>query len=553
MIRHVFALMSGFVLSIALIASHSAMAATYYVHPVAGRDDSDGTTPESAWKTLERISSVDLQAGDEILLAAGQTHAGSIEIHNVAGTSASPILVSSYETDSDAEATRAVIDAKGQLAGVYVENASFVKIENLEIYANGGGQFGRRPEHDQAMRVGVLVRVTKRGKYEGIHLNNLDVHDIFFERRGFVRPSNEVKTANGTQSYGWGIRFINNTENSLLSHVWVNDSQVWNVAHTGIKFTAKKKSIQFIEITGNDVSRTGGPGIQMSGVSDAQVAHNSVDRSGSADDSRKWGRGSGLWTWNSSRVIIEHNRFTNANGPADSAGVHIDFNCANVIVQYNFSANNAGGFCEILGNNYHNAYRYNVSVNDGFRIKGQNDAFQEGKTIWLSGYTGEGPRSGPFNSYIYNNTIYADDSVSPKYAIDKTARGVLIANNILYVKGDGHRVLGDQYKPEMVDGPETQTVVVQNNLYLHALSWPAQDMVQDRSPLFGDPKFVRNGGMAPGDYRPTKLEAVKDKGMVIGPLVGDPNGLAVGFEVETDILGNPISGLPDLGAIEVSE
>ena len=109
-----------------------------------------------------------------------------------------------------------------------------------------------------------------------------------------------------------------------------------------------------------------------------------VHSSGSNDDSRKWGRGSGLWTWGSSDIIIEHNHFLHANGPADSAGCHIDFNCSNVVVQYNFSAYNAGGFCEILGNNYNCAYRYNISVNDGHRVKGENRAFQEGKTFWLS-------------------------------------------------------------------------------------------------------------------------------------------------------------------------
>ena len=123
----------------------------------------------------------------------------------------------------------------------------------------------------------------------------------------------------------------------------------------------------------------------------------------------------------------------NANGPADSAGVHIDFNCSDVIIQYNYSANNAGGFCEILGNNYNCAYRYNISVNDGHRMKGQNGAFQQGKTLWLSGFVGKGnERNGPFNSYIYNNTIIASEKIISKYAIDRASSGVLIKNNIFF-------------------------------------------------------------------------------------------------------------------------
>ena len=119
--------------------------------------------------------------------------------------------------------------------------------------------------------------------------------------------------------------------------------------------------------------------MQFSGVTDGHIHHNKIDHSGSTADSRNWGRGSGLWTWSCSNIVIEHNRFENANGPGDSAGVHIDYNCNDVVIQYNLSANNAGGFCEILGNNYNCAYRYNISINDGYRVKGVNGAFQEGK------------------------------------------------------------------------------------------------------------------------------------------------------------------------------
>ena len=82
-------------------------------------------------------------------------------------------------------------------------------------------------------------------------------------------------------------------------------------------------------------------------------------------------------------------------------------------------------------------------------MKGQNGAFQQGKTLWLSGFVGKGnERNGPFNSYIYNNTIIASEKIISKYAIDRASSGVLIKNNIFYIKGESKGVLGDQYKPE---------------------------------------------------------------------------------------------------------
>ena len=80
--------------------------------------------------------------------------------------------------------------------------------------------------------------------------------------------------------------------------------------------------------------------------------NNDINYTGSYDDPRKWGRGSGLWTWGSSYALITNNSFQNANGPADSAGCHIDFNCNDIIVENNLSRYNAGGFIEILGTNF---------------------------------------------------------------------------------------------------------------------------------------------------------------------------------------------------------
>lgn len=275
-----------------------------------------------------------------------------------------------------------------------------------------------------------------------------------------------------------------------------------------------------------------------------------MNLSGSSDDSRKWGRGSGLWTWSSSNVLIEKNRFTNSSGPGDSAGAHIDFNCQNIVLQYNFSANNAGGFCEILGNNYNCAYRYNISVNDGYRIKGKQGAFQEGKIFWLSGYN-SGERTGPFNSYFYNNTIVVNDKIEAKFAIDRVADGVLIANNIFHVSGKGKVVKGDQYNPETKGEWKVNDVFFDNNLFLHSESWPKSLRLQDKHPIWGDAEFSEVYGMQIADYQPQNSGLVKDKGIKIPKLANDTIGLVYGLNVTVDILGNEITGRPDLGAIEI--
>ena len=521
----------------------------YYVDSVNGNDSNSGHSPQSAWASLEKVNTLKLIPGDKILLATGSTFMGTIILEDISGTKENPVIISGCNKEGGNELP--VIDSKGFSNGILLKNCSNVIISNIEIIGNGGG-VATVKDAKQNMHCGVLVTTSKPGNYENIQLKNLNIHDIFFEESGFKRGKDEVRTANGSQSYGWGIRVINSIENASLKDILIELCEVKNVAHTGIKFTGRNKSIHNIKVFNNKVSETGGPGIQMSGVNTGHVKNNKVNRSGSNDDSRKWGRGSGLWTWGSSDILIEHNSFRNANGPGDSAGCHIDFNCNNVVVQYCLSENNAGGFCEILGNNYNCAYRYNVSINDGHRVKGENGAFQEGKIFWLSGFQGKGKkRNGPFNSYFYNNTVYVKKDVVAKIAVDRASSGVLIANNIFYIEGESHSVRGDQYKPETEGESRVENIVFQNNLYLKKGDWPVEVLIQDEKSIFGNPKFANAGGLNPEDYIPLNTSLVKNKGIAIHKIPGDEIGLKIGLNVEVDFFGNPIAGLPDLGAIKL--
>jgi hypothetical protein len=546
-------LLAGALLAPAL--AHAA--ATYYIDALHGDDRAAGTSPAEAVRTLERASRLSLAPGDQLLLAAGQTHSGSLILEDVAGSAGAPITVGSFLPHPEVAAdrtspARAMIDARGHANGLLLRNARHVVVRDLVIQADGGGLRSAR-DRGANLRCGVRVETTKPGAYGNLVLENLHVRDVFFEEPGFTRSAAEVRSANGTQRYGWGIRFFANTPGSVLANLTVRGCRIENVAHTGLKFTAPADGIRDVLVLDNVVERTGGPGIQLSGVTRGIFRGNRVDRSGHAGDSRQWGRGSGLWTWTCTDILIERNRFTNANGPGDSAGCHIDFNCRNVIVQFNVSAGNAGGFCEILGNNFNCAYRYNLSINDGHRVKGRDGAFQEGKILWLSGYVGEKRApTGPFNSYIYNNTIYTSAALVAKVAFGASARGVLIANNIFHLEGPGELVGGDQNRAERLTATAIAPLLFTHNLFLRADTWPDAAPLRDAQPIFGNADFAHPGGFEPEDYVPRNAALVRDRGIEIPPLPGDEIGLVTGLAVSHDLLGRPIVGRPDLGAIELN-
>ncbi len=535
-----------------LIASSllgSVKAANYYINTSIGNNTNKGTSAKQPWKTVEAINVALLKPGDSVLFANGQKFTGQLSLLNATGADKHPIVITGYPYLGSVQ--KPVLDAGNDFNAILIQNSSFIEVKGLEITAVIPIRDQNSVVKKEEMRCGILVQVTSDALFQNIRVQDVLVHDVYLMRQGFTRSAAETKSANGTQGYGWGIRFINNTKAGLLKHIEVLKAEVYNVCHTGVKITARTEGIQDMTIAYCKVHQTGGPGMQFSGVVNGHIHHNQIDHSGSTADSRNWGRGSGLWTWSCSSILIENNRFENANGPGDSAGIHIDYNCNDVVVQYNLSANNAGGFCEILGNNYNCAYRYNISVNDGFREKGVNGAFQEGKIFWLSGYQGDQkPKAGPYNSYFYNNSIYVAKGITPKIAVSSSSDGVLIANNIFYFEGGALSVAGDQ-KAKEVDQGTIPHVLFRNNLFLRPDNWPSDLVIQDTAPLTGDPLFTKKGGVRLADYTPLAKQIVFKKGIRIPLIPNDTIGLRIGLKVTRDILGNPVNEQPGLGAIEL--
>ena len=445
---------------------------TYYFNSISG-DNSNLGSKEKPLKSLDFITNINLKEGDKILLANGSTFVNTINLIKENG-----IEVSNYKIYENTKLP--TINSKGKIAAVFIENSSNINISNIEITANGGGAnefLHKKLKTD--LRTGILYLVTDKKIHNNLSISDVKIRDVFFEDPGYVRSEREVRTPNGTKSYGWGIRIVNLSENGNLENITINNSEFKNISHTAIRFKGvRENQFKNLEIQDNVVLRTGGPGMVFNSTRNLFARGNDINYSGSFDDSRKWGRGSGLWTWGTSYAVISQNKFQNANGPADSAGCHIDFNCNDVIVENNLSRNNAGGFIEILGNNYNCSYRNNISINDGHRVKGKNGAFQEGKSFWLSGYNGNSKkRNGPFNSYIYGNRIYVGKDIIPKIAVDKASKGVFVSNNIFYFENDPVLVLGDQYKPDTGGGSEIKNVFFKNNIFLND-HWPKDVLIQ---------------------------------------------------------------------------
>ena len=509
----------------------------YYVNSEKGDDNNDGLSKRKAWKTLEAASRVTYAPGDKLLLAEGCTFNGKLELNGGGGDAENPVIVSGYNA-KNGKTGLPVIDAKGYEAAIYLKNVTNISISDLELTADGGEPI---EEDARLRRFGVRIVHDQPGTYENISLKNLYIHHIFaHESRG------DGEAPGGKSNQGYGI-LSDNYGDAKMKNLTIENCRIEMTGRDGLRIRGRgdPEFIDGLSIINNNLKHIGGPGMVFSHLSNAVVRNNVIDYSGYNGDPRQHSRGSGIWTVYADNVLIEKNTCKHAFGKMDSYGIHIDIVCNNVVVQYNLSIDNMGGFVQILGTNRNCAYRYNISVNDGYRVKGVDGAVGHARLLRIDGYMGRKPTVGPFNTYVYNNTMYVKEDIISGFQLDDTAEGVLIANNIFYLLG------GARTMPPNHTTFTAKNVVFTNNLFTHENLMP-DIFPDDSNPFYGNPEFAHPGGFEPKDYIPGNIELIKNKGIKIEKLPGDPIGLKIGLEVETDFMGNPLVGLPDMGAIEIN-
>ena len=249
-----------------------AIAKDYFIHPVHGNDLNSGESKNNPFKTLESILKLNLLPGDRIVLASGEVYTGSLKLVNQKGSLQNPIVITTISWKNDDLVTLAIIDFKNHANGILLEDCSFIKISNIELIGNGYTE----EEKGLKMRCGIVLTSKNSKRVEHILIQNMFIHDVFFENPGFIRGKEEVKSANGTQKYGWGIRLINDNPENIIENITIDNCHINSVCHTGIKLTGNNKNIKHIELLNNTIENTGGPGIQMSEVAAVYVAKNKI-------------------------------------------------------------------------------------------------------------------------------------------------------------------------------------------------------------------------------------------------------------------------------------
>ena len=519
--------------------------ATFYISSSQGEDSNNGLSEESAFQTLERINACSLVPGDSILFISGDTLPGQLVI-KYSGEEDAPLYYGRYGTGS-----RPLIDGANAPGGafeaaVFINNCNHITIEDIEITND---RKVSRAAHDDQTGYGLQVLNNSDRVMKDLSFRNLMIRDVYAVSIDGLE-FNDVQVAgiflrsdwNGTAGKEKHIRGVT-VEDCYITHTGKYGILCSHAGGgTGIGNDTLNRNMDMV-FRNNHIFETGGAGITLLRACNCLVEDNTFEKTGSDHDPRMVKRGSGAWFWKCRNIIAQYNKSLHVRGYLDSYGMHIDFGNRNVFLQYNYSEDSEGGFVEILGDNVTSVYRYNISVNDGFR--------QElGNTIWVSRYAGRNDDSVTYipsdSSYIYNNTIYVNGSLSPDISIQ--GKNTFIYNNIFYSCESAG--IGEQTSISNFDGG---SLVLSNNLYSGQVN--SQFSSLDIHPVFGDPAFLESDAGDTSGYRLSQESIALDSGLSftepVFPMAGQGIFREISSSTVKDIFGNPVSlldGLPNIGA-----
>jgi hypothetical protein len=194
--------------ALALVLGAAPAAATTYYVSSTGRDSNSGTTSAQGWRTLDRVNSQHLRAGDTVLLEGGHSFPGTLILNAEGGTSTAPITFGSYGTG------RATLSAdRGR--GVDIYNCAGVRIQDLVI-ADAG------TESSNEIGISLFTDLPGDVKLSWIRIDDVRV-------TGFKRSGISIGGGNGRSGFQ-DVR----VERSQIDHngdngmfVWADSSPSW--------------------------------------------------------------------------------------------------------------------------------------------------------------------------------------------------------------------------------------------------------------------------------------------------------------------------------------
>ncbi len=492
-----------------------------YIDAEKGKDTNPGTKEEPL-KTLYAASQKTYAPGSEILLKAGGTFSGSLNIKG-SGNAIKPITVTSY-----GDGAKPIVNSRGGAA--ISATGDYITITGLKITNKTGKQ-------------GINFTVCKPGASKGIKITNCEFEDINvnFTNTAHAASGIYLKATGRQPSWFDGITIENNKFNHVarcgivITTDWCARviGQEWG--HKNNVEKGERYAIKNLAIRNNNLNEIGGDGIFITGCDGAMVENNVVSNSGLFKNMGEihW---ASIWCHSCDDCVFQYNEVygnSGKNAGYDLQAFDSDISNNDCIFQYNYSHDNEGGFMLLCSNDAVNPkngpgtattgtiVRYNLSVNDG------------GKGMSVIDIT-----SSIYDSQIYNNTIYCgkNDVKLVNFANydggTDQSRNTVFTNNIFYAKKGVKVTFGIT---------KLKSASFNNNVFYN-IEPPVSALIKVKNVLNKDPQFASVGATGTGLKKMAEKYALKSGSWA------RKAGIAIKNNGGKDMLGNKVDNKL-LGAI----
>lgn len=330
-----------FLFVLAFVPAVSAEGTSYYVDAVNGDDAASGTSPETAWRTLEKASAVTYSAGDKILLRRGQVF-GPLFHANGSGTAEAPIVFSAY-----GEGARPVIRNEEPTPTFVIFSVSGWIVEDVEFTAPTGS--------------GVYI----------FSYGDTDVEDITVRRCSFrdIAPQ-ERSTGNAAI----GINMLSDT--ARIRRLRLEDLTIenvaWGIHMNGLNAESRDGSFKNPDESYNSdfllqniyIENAACGGIVIASVQDCTVRNCRVLNCATAQDDYY----APLWMRHTNRTTVEYCEIAGSTNRRDGMAIDFDGWTTNSTYRYIYSHDNTrfmrNCVFDAKTRNAGNCVEHCVSVND---------------------------------------------------------------------------------------------------------------------------------------------------------------------------------------------
>ena len=397
---------AGLVLSACSVVENLTGPVTFYVS-ADGDDEQTGTSPTTAWATLERASSEDLAPGDTVVLTGDQPLSGSLRLDSRdAGDPATPVIIT-------AAAEFPGITASGS-AGIEIMDTSGVRVEAVTVTVPDP-EDGGSPTTD-----GILLYASAgSGTHENVTVENTDIQG----------GSNGVAIFSTTADAGFSsvtmrdLRITGSHRNGILS----DGPPAPDFAHSDIRIIDSTVSgVRGVP----GLSTNSGNGIALGSVDGALVEGTEASRNGEHSDAHEGPIG--IWAYESTAVIFRGNvSHHNSTTEADGGGFGFDVGVTDSLMERNLSHDNAGPGILVFthgsgGANSSNTIRYNATVGDATR-----NNFHGAISIFGSFGTGDDETVNEDLHLHHNTAIPSPLNGAPALRLTGNLPGFVAHHNIL--------------------------------------------------------------------------------------------------------------------------